>query len=33
VYAQDDNKEKIVNDFVAVWVKMMSADRLDLKES
>ena len=26
VYAQDDNKEKFVNDFVAAWTKVMSAD-------
>jgi len=26
VYAQDDNKEKFVNDFVAAWVKVMNAD-------
>ncbi len=31
VYAQDDNKEKFVNDFVAVWTKVMNADRFDLK--
>lgn len=31
VYAQDDNKEKFVNDFVASWVKVMNADRYDLK--
>ncbi|QBP39866.1 catalase/peroxidase HPI [Paenisporosarcina antarctica] len=31
VYAQDDNKEKFVNDFVAAWVKIMNADRFDLK--
>jgi catalase-peroxidase len=30
VYAQDDNKEKFVHDFVAAWVKVMSADRFDL---
>jgi catalase-peroxidase len=30
VYAQDDNKEKFVNDFVAAWVKVMNADRYDL---
>jgi len=30
VYAQDDNKEKFVNDFVAVWTKVMNADRFDL---
>lgn len=31
LYAQDDNKEKFVNDFVAVWAKVMNADRFDLK--
>ncbi len=31
VYAQDDSKEKFVNDFVAAWVKVMNADRFDLK--
>ena len=31
VYAQDDNKEKFVNDFVKAWVKVMNADRFDLK--
>ncbi|MDJ0750042.1 MAG: catalase/peroxidase HPI [Woeseiaceae bacterium] len=30
VYAQDDNKEKFVNDFIAAWTKVMSADRFDL---
>ena len=30
VYAQDDNKEKFVNDFVDAWVKVMNADRFDL---
>ena len=30
-YAQDDNKEKFVNDFVNAWVKVMNADRFDLK--
>ena len=30
VYAQDDNKHKFVNDFVAAWVKVMNADRFDL---
>ena len=29
VYAQDDNKEKFVKDFVAAWTKVMNADRLD----
>jgi len=27
VYAQDDNKEKFVKDFVNVWTKIMNADR------
>ena len=27
VYAQDDNKEKFINDFVNAWVKVMNADR------
>ncbi|MDF1623139.1 MAG: catalase/peroxidase HPI [Pseudohongiella nitratireducens] len=31
VYAQDDNKEKFVNDFVAAWTKVMNADRFDAK--
>ena len=31
VYAQDDNKEKFINDFVKAWVKVMNADRFDLK--
>ena len=30
VYAQDDNKEKFVNDFVAAWNKVMNLDRFDL---
>ena len=30
VYAQDDNKQKFVNDFVAAWTKVMNADRFDL---
>ncbi|SIS75807.1 catalase-peroxidase [Thalassolituus maritimus] len=30
VYAQDDNKEKFVNDFVKAFVKVMNADRFDL---
>ncbi|SDN84572.1 catalase/peroxidase HPI [Alkalicoccus daliensis] len=32
VYAQDDNKEKFVKDFVAAWVKIMDADRFDVKK-
>ena len=30
VYAQDDNREKFVQDFVAAWNKVMNADRYDL---
>lgn len=30
VYAQDDNKEKFVKDFVSAWSKVMNADRFDL---
>ena len=30
VYAQDDNSEKFVNDFVAAWTRVMNADRFDL---
>ena len=31
LYAQDDNKEKFAQDFVHAWVKVMNADRFDLK--
>ena len=30
IYAQDDNKEKFVRDFVKTWAKVMNADRFDL---
>jgi catalase-peroxidase len=30
VYAQDDNHDKFVRDFVAAWTKVMNADRFDL---
>jgi len=30
VYAQDDNKEKFVKDFVKAWTKVMNADHYDL---
>jgi catalase-peroxidase len=30
LYAQDDNKEKFINDFISVWTKVMNADRFDL---
>lgn len=33
VYAQDDNREKFVKDFVKAWTKVMNADRFDLKRS
>ena len=32
VYAQDDNKEKFVKDFIAVWTKVMNADRQEIKK-
>ena len=31
VYAQDDNKNKFVNDFIKTWCKVMDLDRFDLK--
>ena len=31
VYAQDDNTEKFVTDFVAAWTKVMNADRFDIQ--
>jgi len=30
VYAQSDNGEKFVSDFIAAWTKVMNADRFDL---
>ena len=30
VYASDDSKEKFINDFAAVWTKVMNLDRFDL---
>ena len=30
LYAQDDNRQKFVQDFVAAWTKVMNADRFDL---
>ena len=30
VYAQDDNQQKFVDDFIAAWTKVMNADRYDL---
>ncbi|MES2677430.1 MAG: catalase/peroxidase HPI [Pseudomonadota bacterium] len=32
VYAEDNNKEKFVKDFVKAWTKVMNADRFDLKK-
>jgi len=32
VYAQDDNKEKFIKDFIQVWTKIMNADRQELKK-
>ena len=31
VYAQDDNKNKFVNDFITTWCKVMNLDRFDLR--
>ncbi len=31
VYAQDDNQQKFVLDFVKAWTKVMNADRFDLQ--
>jgi catalase-peroxidase len=31
VYAQRDNKAKLVNDFVAAWTKVMNLDRFDMR--
>jgi catalase-peroxidase len=30
-YAQDDNRERFVKDFIKAWVKVMNADRFDLQ--
>jgi catalase-peroxidase len=32
VYAQNDNKEKFVKDFVTAWTKVMNLDRFDLRK-
>lgn len=32
VYAQDDNHEKFVRDFVSAWAKVMNNDRFDVKK-
>ena len=31
VYACDDSQDKFIKDFIATWVKVMNADRFDLK--
>ncbi len=31
VYAQDDNKEKFIKDFVKIWTKIMNADRQEIR--
>ena len=31
VYACDDSHDKFIKDFIAAWVKVMNADRFDLK--
>jgi catalase-peroxidase len=31
VYAQNDNREKFIKDFVAAWTKVMNADRYDVR--
>jgi catalase-peroxidase len=31
VYAEDDAAGKFVSDFVAAWVKVMNADRFELR--
>jgi catalase-peroxidase len=31
VYAQEDNKQKFVDDFVAAWTKVMNLDRFDVE--
>jgi catalase-peroxidase len=30
VYAQDDNQEKFIHDFIGAWTKVMNADRFDI---
>ena len=27
IYAQDDNKDKFISDFISAWTKVMNADR------
>ena len=30
VYAQEDSKQKFINDFVKAWTKVMNLDRFDI---
>jgi catalase-peroxidase len=30
LYAQDDSKQRFVDDFAAAWTKIMNADRFDI---
>lgn len=30
VYAQSDNQEKFIADFISAWTKVMNADRFDI---
>lgn len=32
LYAQDDSSDKFVEDFVSAWVKVIDADRFDLRD-
>ena len=32
VYAQEDSKEKFVQDFINAWTKVMNLDRFDIKK-
>ena len=32
IYAQSDSEDKFIKDFVNAWVKVMNADRFDLKK-
>ena len=31
VYACDDSQDKFIKDFISAWVKVMNADRFDLR--
>lgn len=31
IYAQDDNQQKFIADFIAAWCKVMNADRFDIR--